>query len=340
MPLVSLADIEAAAERIRDMALRTPLLRTTAPSHSRTSPASLYLKAEHLQPMGAFKMRGAANFLAQLEPQALAAGVITYSSGNHGLALALAARRLGARAVVVMPETAPHLKVAGVRRYGAEVIPAGRTSLERTARAEAEAAARRLTIVPPFDHPWIIAGAGTCGVEIVEDCSNLAAVYVPVGGGGLLAGVAAAVKALQPHARVVGVEPVGAAGMVQSRAAGRPVTLDATSSIADGLLPLRPGDLTFAHMQALVDDVITVDEDQIRAGVGWLYRAAGITAEPRGAVSVAGALGEVGPAYAGPHVRGSDGGAGFSRPVVAIVSGGNVSPADHDALLRSLPRPS
>ena len=313
MRLVSLADIEAAAHRIRGIAQRTPLIG--APP--------LLLKSEHLQPMGAFKMRGAANFLAQLEPAALAAGVITYSSGNHGQAVAMAAQRLGARAVVVMPETAPQVKVDGVRRYGAEVIRAGRTSLERKAHAEAEAAARRLTIVPPFDHPWIIAGAGTCGVEIVEDCPDVAAVYVPVGGGGLLAGVATAVKALQPHARVVGVEPVGAAKMARSRAAGRPVTLDATSSIADGLLPVRPGDLTFAHMQAFVDDVITVDEDQIRAAVGWLHREAGIRAEPSGAVSVAGAL------AANP-----------AGPAVAIISGGNVSPADHDALRQSLPRPS
>ena len=145
--------------------------------------------------MGAFKIRGAYNMLAQLSPEARAAGVVTYSSGNHGQAVALAAQRLGILAVIVLPETAPRVKVDGVRRYGAEVTFAGTTSVDRRVRAEAEAAARGLTIVPPFDHPWIIAGAGTCGLEIVEQCPDVASVYVPVGGGGLLSGVAAAVKA-------------------------------------------------------------------------------------------------------------------------------------------------
>ena len=278
--------------------------------------------------MGAFKMRGAYNMLAQLDSAARAAGVITFSSGNHGQAVALAAQMLGIRASVVMPETAPQVKVDGVRGYGAEVIVAGTTSSHRKARAEAEAAARGLTIVPPFDHPWIIAGAGTCGLEIVEQCPDVASVYVPVGGGGLIAGVAAAVKGLRPSARVIGVEPAGAAKMAASRAAGQPVTLDGTSSIADGLLPLRPGDLTFAHVQALVDDIVSVTEEQIAEAVRWLFQAADVRAEPSGAVSVAGALRD-GPAEAGPHERASEVGAAFRRPVVAIISGGNISPDDH-----------
>jgi threonine dehydratase len=313
LTLVTLADIQAAAERVRGLARRTPLVE--APP--------LLLKSEHLQPMGAFKIRGAVNMLAQLPPSARAAGVITYSSGNHGQAVALAAQRLGATAVVVMPETAPQVKIDGVRRYGADVIIAGRTSQDRKDRAEAEAAARGLTIVPPFDHPWIVAGAGTCGLEIIEECPDVATVYVPVGGGGLIAGVATAVKTLRPGARVVGVEPIGAAKMAASRLAGHPVPLARTESIADGLLPLRPGDLTFAHVQAFVDDLITVTEAQIAAAVGWLADKARVRAEPSGAVSVAGALLHPSPGS-----------------TVAVISGGNVSPAAHAALLQSLPPPS
>ena len=272
------------------------------------------LKCEHQQPMGAFKIRGAVNFLAQLPPEARAAGVITYSSGNHGQAVALAAQRLGMLAVVVMPETAPRVKVEGVKSYGGEVIVAGTTSLDRKARAESEAAARHLTMVPPFDHPWIIAGAGTCGLEILEQKPDVTVIYVQVGGGGLIAGIAAAVKGTRTDVRVIGVEPAGAAKMAASRAAGHPVKLDTTSSIADGLLPLRPGDLTFAHVQAFVDDIVTVTDDEIAAAVGWLHREAGIVAEPSGATAVAAVLRRGGAAASG---------------TVAVISGGNVSPEDH-----------
>jgi threonine dehydratase len=248
-PLVSLEEIRGAAARIRPAVERTPLLRVGAAGPHRP----FHVKCEHLQPMGAFKLRGAYNVLSQLSPDARAAGVITYSSGNHGQAVALSAQLLGMRAVVVMPETAPRVKVEGTRKYGAEVIFAGRTSDDRRVRAEAAAAAHGYVVVPPFDHRQIIAGAGTVGLEIVEALDTLTAVYVPVGGGGLLSGVAAAVKRLRPSVRVVGVEPAGAASMASSLAAGLPVTLASTASIADGLLTLRPGDLTFAHAQALVD---------------------------------------------------------------------------------------
>jgi len=306
--LVGVAEIEAAAARIRGVAVRTPILEVGT-----AGAPSLALKCENLQPMGAFKIRGAYNFLAQLSEAARAAGVITYSSGNHGQAVALAAQRLGAPAVVVMPETAPQVKVDGVRRYGGEVIVAGTTSLDRRARAEAEAAARGLTIVPPFDHPWIIAGAGTCGLEILDQCPGAGVVYVPVGGGGLIAGIAAAIKGRRPGIRIVGVEPEGAAKMAASRAAGRSVRLERTSSIADGLLPVQPGDLTFAHVQAFVDDLVTVDDQAIAAAVGWVFRQARVVAEPSGAAAVAAAL------EAGGRAAGSP---------VAVISGGNVSPSD------------
>ena len=269
------------------------------------------LKCENLQPMGAFKIRGAYNFLMQLDPAARAAGVITYSSGNHGQAVALGAQRLGTRAVVVMPETAPQVKVDAVRRYGGEVIFAGTTSIDRRERAEAEAAARGLTMLPPFDHPWIIAGAGTCGLEILEQYPDVQAIYIPMGGGGLVSGIAAAVKATNPAVRIIGVEPAGAPKMSASLAAGRPVRLEKTSSIADGLLTLQPGMLTFAHVQALVDDIVTVKESEIVAAVRWLHDEAQVTAEPSGATSVAGALKT-----------------GASATAVAVVSGGNVSPGD------------
>ena len=310
--LVTLDDVRAAAERIRGMVVRTPLISAGGSAEPLGRPR-LLLKCEHLQPMGAFKLRGAVNMLAQLSPESLAAGVITYSSGNHGQALAMAAERLGTRAVVVMPETAPAVKVDGVKKYGAEVIFAGTTSLQRKARAEAEVAARGLTMVPPFEHPWIIAGAGTVGLEILEQCPDVTTVYVPVGGGGLIAGIAAAIKGSRPSVRIIGVEPSGAPKMTASKAAGHPVTLGTSSSIADGLLAVRPGDLTFAHVQALVDEIITVDEREIQSAIAWLFREAAITAEPSGATSVAGALRAEAPAPG----------------TVAVVSGGNVSPADH-----------
>lgn len=309
--LVGLADIQSAAERIRGIAVRTPLVQS-----------GFFLKCENLQPMGAFKMRGACNFLAQLSPEARAAGVITYSSGNHGQAVALAAQRLGLRAVVVMPETAPRVKVDGVRSYGGEVIFAGTTSADRKTRAEAEAAARGLTIVPPFDHPWIIAGAGTCGLEILEQCPDVTAIYVPVGGGGLLSGISTVIKALKPTVRMIGVEPAGAARMSASRAAGHPVRLEKTASIADGLLTLQPGTLTFAHIQAFVDDIVTVEESEIAGAVRWVFQEARIVAEPSGAASVAAVL----------KARAS-----IPPDTVAVISGGNVSPADH---ARYMSRPS
>ena len=277
------------------------------------------LKCEHLQPVGAFKIRGAYNMLALLPEEARATGVITYSSGNHGLAVAMAAQWLAIRAVVVMPETAPRVKVDGVRRSGAEVIVAGTTSTDRQVKAEAEAAARGLTIVPPFDHPWIIAGAGTCGLEIVEQDPGLSAVYVPVGGGGLISGVAAAAKRTRRDIRIVGVEPAGAPRMSASRAAGHPVTLEQAATIADGLRPLRPGDLTFAHVEAFVDEIVTVTDAAIVDAMRWLFDETRQVAEPSGAASVAAVL------LASASVL---------PGTVAVVSGGNVAPEDFATYIR------
>jgi threonine dehydratase len=304
--LVTLDEIRAAAERIRGVARVTPLMDV---SHLASGP--LFLKCENLQPAGAFKIRGAYNMVAQLDAAARRRGVITYSSGNHGQAMALAARTLGAPAVVVMPTTAPAVKANGARAFGAEVIFEGTTSSERKARAEREAAARGLTMVPPFDHRWIIAGQGTAGLEILDEAPPpLTTVVVQMGGGGLVSGIAAAVKRLSPATRVVGVEPAGAAKMTASRAAGRPVTLDRTASVADGLMPVRPGDLTFAHVQAFVDDLITVEDAEIVDATLWLFDRAKLVVEPSGAAALA--------AIRCGKLR-------IEGTTVAVLSGGNVA---------------
>ena len=304
--LVTLEEIRAADARIRPLARRTPTIDVDD---------DLTLKCENFQPMGAFKIRGALNMLGQLTESARAAGVVTYSSGNHGQAVSLAARRFGVTAVIVMPVSATRVKVDAVRRYGAEVILEGTTSLHRKARAEAEAATRGLTMVPPFDHPWIIAGQGTAGIELLEQRPTVKTVYVPMGGGGLISGVATAIKTQRPDVRIVGVEPAGAAKMTAAKAAGQPVTLEKGESIADGLITVRPGELTFEHVRAFVDELVTVTDDAIADAVRWLFREARLVAEPSGAASVAGARAARAAGRLGPET-------------VAIVSGGNVGPQD------------
>jgi threonine dehydratase len=327
--LVTLADIEAAKRRIRPLARVTPIIEVPWPAFARGNgaelrrgepsapPALFFLKCENFQPMGAFKIRGALNMLAQLPREEISRGVITYSSGNHGQAVALAAQTLGVPAVIVMPTTAPSVKVDGAKGFGAEVLFEGTTTIERKARAERVAAERGLTIVPPFDHPMIIAGQGTAGLEILEQCPNVGTVLVEVGGGGLSSGVSAAIKQRAPHVRVVGVEPDGAPKMKRSLEAGRPVTLEKTGSIADGLLTVRPGDLTFEHVRVFVDEVVTVPDEAMIRAIRWLYSHARLVVEPSGSVALAAltlGLGGLDPS------RG---------PVVAIVSGGNVEPSKY-----------
>ena len=313
--LVTLDEIKAARERIKPAARVTPLVEVPWPADSRrpTPDSRLYLKAESLQPMGAFKIRGAFNMIAQLAPDQLKSGVITYSSGNHGQAVAMAAQLLGAPAVIVMPTTAPQVKVDGAKSYGAEVQFAGTTSTDRQRHAEAEAARRGLTIVPPFDHPRIIAGQGTVGLEILEQCPDLGAVYVPVGGGGQLAGIATAVKLSKPSVRVIAVEPEGAPTMKTAIAAGEPVSLPKTGSIADGLLTIRAGDITFAHARAYADEFVTVPDEAIADAVAWLFRHARLVAEPSGAAATAAVMRGLG------DTKGA-------TSIVAVLSGGNVAP--------------
>lgn len=307
--LVSLDAIQEAAVRVNGVARRTALVDASQPWDE----CRLLLKCENQQPAGAFKIRGAYNMTVQLAPDVRRRGVITYSSGNHGQAVALSAKLLGVPAVIVMPTTAPAIKVEGARGFGAEVIFEGRTTIERKARAEAEQAARGLTMIPPFDHEAIIAGQGTLGLEMIDQCPAATAVFVQVGGGGLASGVAAAVKRLNPRIRVIGAEPDGAPKMSRSLAAGHPVMIERPESIADGLLAVTPGVLTFRHVQAFVDDVVTVTEEQIADAVRWIFREGKVVVEPSGAVSVAAALA----AREAGRLTGV---------TLAVLSGGNVAP--------------
>lgn len=306
MSIISFADIDKAAERISKTAIRTPLVDVSV-----SAGRSLVLKCENLQVTGSFKIRGALNMITQIPPNRREAGVITYSSGNHAQAVAYAAREMGIPAVVVMPRTAASIKIDGARGYGAEVLFEGTTSVERRLRAEREAALRGLTMIPPFDHPDIIAGQATVGLELLEDVTDITRVYVPVGGGGLISGIAAALKHAKSSTKVIGVEPVGASCMVSSLAAGHPVSLDVADSLADGLLPVRPGDLTFSHVQTLVDEMVTVEDSAIERAVVWLCRHAKVVVEPSGAVSVAAAL-----------MQEDEYDSGLT---VAVLSGGNIS---------------
>ena len=263
--LLTLDDIRAAARRVSAIARVTPLLDVSA-----AAGRPLFLKCENLQPGGAFKIRGAYNMVAQLTDDQRRRGVVTFSSGNHGQAMALAARELGAPALVVMPTTAPQIKIDGARAIRRR-SDLRRHDVDRAARAgRSRGAARGWTVVPPFDHEWIIAGQGTAGLEILDQLPDVATVIVPIGGGGLAAGVSAAIKLSRPDVKVIGVEPAGAAAMKASIEAGHPVTLDRTHSVADGLMPVRPGDLTFAHVRRFVDEIVTVEDEQIIDAVLWL----------------------------------------------------------------------
>ncbi len=309
--LLPLDDIRAAAGRIRDVARPTPLLDVTDPATG----CRLHLKCENLQRTGAFKIRGAYNMMARLAAADPACrGAVTFSSGNHGLAVACAARLLDLSAVIVMPTSASAVKVEGARALGAEVIFEGTTTIERQRRAEAEAAARRLALVPPFDHPDIMAGQGTIGLEVLEQRPDVASLYVQVSGGGLISGIASAVKAIRPDVHLVAVEPAGAPKISASLAAGHAVTLEKTTGIADGLLAVRPGEYTFPIIQRAVDEVVVIEDEAITDAVAWLFREAKLVVEPSGAITVAAVLARARRGQLGPGV------------VVALLSGGNVSP--------------
>jgi threonine dehydratase len=302
--VISPAAVREAAQALQGIAVRTPL--------AYCEPLGAYLKLEHLQPTGAFKIRGAYHAVRRLPEPQRRRGVITYSSGNHGQAVAFAARQFGVRAVIVMPETAPAAKVAGVRRWGGTVVLAGRTSEERREAAERLAAAEDLAVIPPFDHPDIIAGQATLGLEIAEQLPEARTVVAPVGGGGLLAGILIGLEAAESTAAVWGVEPAGAPKLTRALAAGRPVRLERAESVADGLLPLAVGALPFAVVQAArprLGGVVLVPDDSIREAMHFLQARCRLTVEPSGAATTAALRAGLVPAAA---------------PVVLVVSGGNV----------------
>jgi threonine dehydratase len=316
LELVTLDEIRAAAERIRGVALRPPLMRWD----DRT-----WLKPESLQPVGAFKMRGAYNALASLTDAERARGVVTYSSGNHAQAVARAARLMGAHATIVMPEDAPPVKVEGVRRDGAEIVVAGRTGEERHAIALELVERDGLVMIEPYDDRLIIAGQGTCGLEIAEDLPNVTSVLIPVSGGGLSAGIATAIKALAPNARVIGVEPELAADARESLAKGEIVRWDGsltTRTMADGLRVEHLGWLPFLHLRRFMDEIVTVTEDEMAEAMRQLATRARLVVEASGAAGMAAHL-----SGAASQPQGDD-------QRVIVISGGNVEPAAFAEILR------
>jgi threonine dehydratase len=315
--LVNLETIRAAARRIAGIAVKTPLVRAPFEGVAgRGYPREIWLKAESLQPIGSFKLRGAANKILQLSPEEIARGVITYSSGNHAQGVAYAAREVGAKAVIVMPSNAPAIKRAATLALGAEVVDVGVASSERLAKAEELIQAHGYVVVPPYDDEKIIAGQATCGLEIVEAVPDVDLVLSPVSGGGLLSGTATAVKLLRPEAKVFGIEPELAGDTAESFRSGKIVTWPAEMTgrtIADGLRTQSVGERNFAHIQAYVDGIITVTEAEIRAAMRAIVATTRLVPEPSGAVTTAALLFHA--AELPPY-----------RKAVAIVSGGNVDP--------------
>lgn len=305
---IGLAEATAAQQRIAGRVHRTPML--SAATLGELAGVRLHLKAELFQRTGSFKTRGVFNKLLTLAPAELARGLVSLSAGNHAAALAYGASALGTRATVVMPVTAPALKVQATEAYGGEVVLTAGNLLETCQQIQQE---RSLTLVHPFDDPMVIAGQATVGLEIVADLPELDAVVVPLGGGGLISGVAAAVKATKPQVRVVGVEPRGADAMTRSLAAGRPVHLDRVDTVADGLAPPFAGEHTLRHVQAYVDEVVLVGDDEIAHALRLVMQRSKLAAEPSGVAGVAALLSGTAGVPAGARV-------------VAVISGGNADP--------------
>lgn len=311
--MVSLAEIRAAESRIKGVATRTALIEFPFGSEDRRR---LYLKPENQQPIGAFKLRGAYNKIASIPQADRKRGVVTYSSGNHGQGVAYAARALGVKAVIVMPGNAPEIKREATAALGAEIVFVGPGSMERQAKAEELAAQYGYVIVPPYNDEHIIAGQGTIGLEILEDLPEVEAVFAPVGGGGMISGVAAAVKLSKPSVKVIGVEPELAGDAQASLRAGKIVQFPAhevSQTIADGLRTQSIGAINFEHIRRYVDDIVTVSEDEIRQTVKLLAANSRTVAEPSGAVAAAGFL------FRRDQLPNT-------KVNVAIISGGNIDP--------------
>ncbi len=306
--MISLKDIEATCERISRYVHRTPIL--TSKTLDSISGNQVFLKAENFQKAGAFKFRGAMNFLLSMCPDDRQKGVVTGSSGNHGQALACAGKLLGIDVTVVVPEDASAAKLAAIEGYGAKIEKCGRTSTERLNRAFEISRETGKVFVPPFDHPWIMAGQGTIGLEIVEELGYVDAILVPCGGCGLISGIAVAVKEQMKNVKIYGVEPEQSNSTYLSFKAGHLVELKDIHTIADGLRTASPGKITFEIVKKYVDDVLLVSEEQIKAAMVFLLERMKILVEPSGAVTVAALL------FHKIQPR--------NKRVVAILSGGNV----------------
>jgi threonine dehydratase len=304
--LPRLADIEAAADRISGVASRTPLIES--PALSRRFGITVYLKLECFQPIRVFKIRGAYNKISQISVKKIVAA----SSGNHGIAVAYSSRMLGKQSTVVVPEAAVKEKLDVIQEYGADVVKFGKYHSDREAKAREISSQTGATFVPPFNDRDIIAGQGTCGLEIAQQLDDFNSVIVPVGGGGLISGISIAIKSLKPSARVYGVEPNGATKMQASLSAGRIVAIQDPKSIADGLIPATVGDLTLEACQKNVDGMFSVPDDEILSAMKLLIREAHIFPEPSGAAPLAVLSKAEEPSKLGDRV-------------VLVISGGNVS---------------
>jgi threonine dehydratase len=315
---VSSDEIRQASERIRPLVHWTPLLESDRLNGQ--AQASLLFKAENLQRGGSFKLRGATNFVRQIPGEELGAGVVAFSSGNHAQAVAIAAHHAGVRATIVMPSDAPKVKLEGTRSWGADIVLYDRLREDREAVARQVLSERGGTLIPPFDHPWIIAGQGTCAFELMQQAPELDALLVCVGGGGLLAGCAVAAKAANPSVRVFGVEPETANDVQQSLRRGERVTIPVPATIADGLRTTCVGAHNFPIVQALVEDVLTVSEEELVEAARLLLRELRVVVEPSGAAAAAAALfGKLPP--------------GFKRIGITL-SGGNAEPGFVRSLLQ------
>ena len=307
--LVSVDEIRDARERLADVAVLTPLDRSRALSAH--CGGETFIKCENLQRTGSFKIRGAYNLISRLDSAERAAGVVAASAGNHAQGVALAASLSGIHATVFMPESASLPKVEATERYGAEVKLIGKDFGAAYDAAVAHTEATGSVFVHPFNHPHVIAGQGTIGLEIAEQMDEVGTVVVPIGGGGLISGVAVALSAVSPSTRIVGVQAAGAAAFPPSLAKGEPVKLETMSTIADGIAANEPGDLTFAHVAQLVDEVVTVSDDAIAQALVMVAERMKLVLEPSGAAGVAAVMGKLG------HLE---------PPVLVILSGGNIDP--------------
>ena len=312
VPVITQDDLARTAAALRGIAVRTPLVESAELTRRFGFP--VWVKCEHHQPIGAFKLRGAYTAISRLAPEERARGIITHSSGNHGQAVAFVAKHFGVRAVIVMPETAPKVKVDGIRRHGAEIVVTTRKEREQRSRELVES--QGLVMVAPYDNLDVIMGQGTCAYEILQDQPSVSTFVVPVGGGGMIAGTCAAVMAARaagdPVTRtVIGVEPALSPKLGAALAAGHPVPFEPVETLADGLVPPSVGTITFAYLRQVVRQAVALSELEIGAGVRFLFHSMGLRVEPSGATPVAALLaGKITP----------------TGPIACILTGGNVDP--------------